>query len=66
MSRERTAWGILQRTFWEAKAICCKEPKKTNASFCPKTFTMAEDPKANAVGGTWKKELRNWDTSLKK
>ena len=34
------------------KAICCKEPQKTNVSFCPKTFpnfTMAEDPKANAL-----------------
>ena len=27
---------------------------------------MAEDPKANAVGEKCKKELRNWETSLKK
>ena len=39
----------LQRTFWEAKAICCTKTQKTNESFCPKTFTMAEDPKANTV-----------------
>ena len=30
---QRTVWGALQRTFWEAKAICCKEPKKTNVSY---------------------------------
>ena len=42
----------LQRTFWEAKAICCTKTQKTNVSFCPKTFTMAEDPKANTV---WEK-----------
>ena len=42
----RTVWGTLQRTFWEAKASCCKEAKKTNVSFCPKTFTMAESLKA--------------------
>ena len=40
----------LPSTFGEAKAICWKERKKTNESFCLKTFTMAEDPKAHAVG----------------
>ena len=42
----------LQRTFWEAKAICCTKTQKTNVSFCPQTFTMAENPKANTV---WEK-----------
>ena len=48
----------LQKTFWEAKAICCKEPQKTTVSFCPKTFTMAEGPKANPVGEKCEKELK--------
>ena len=39
--------------------ICCKEPK-TNVSFCPKTFIMAEDPKANAVGEKCQKKEKWW------
>ena len=35
-------------------------------SFCPKTFTVTEDPKANPVGEKCKKVLRNSETSLKK
>ena len=54
----RTVWGTLQRTFWEAKAICCKECQKTNVSFCPKTFPTAEDPKANTDGEKCKNELK--------
>ena len=42
--------GTFQRTFREAKAVSCKVPKKTNVSFEPRTFTIAEDPKANVVG----------------
>ena len=49
---ERTVWGTLQKNF------CRQEPKKTNMSFCPKTFTVAED-KAKAVEKNAKKELRN-------
>ena len=26
-----------------------KEPQKTNVSFCPKNFAMAEDPRANTL-----------------
>ena len=62
----RTVWGTLQRTFWEAKAICCKEPQKTNVSFCPKTFAMAEDPKAKSVQKDARKSWRNWETNVKK
>ena len=48
----------LQRTFWEAKAICCKK-QKTNVSFCPKTFTMwLKTLKANTVGEKCEKELK--------
>ena len=56
----KTVWGTLHRTFWEANAICCKKPQKTNVSFCPKTFTMAEDPKGNTVREKCKKKWRNW------
>jgi len=55
---QRPVWGTLQRTFGEGKAICCKEPKKTNVSFCPKIFTMAEDRKANVVEEKCKKEFQ--------
>ncbi len=53
----------LQRTFWEAKAICCKK-QKTNVSFCPKTFTMAEDPKAIAAAKKRNSPKDHW--TLKK
>ena len=37
------------KNFLGGKSHLCKEPQKTNVSFCPKSFTMAEDPKAIAV-----------------
>ena len=54
-----------EEPFWEAKAICCKEP------FCPETFTRAEDQSwrcwpLTLLGKNAPKELRNWETSLKK
>ena len=52
---DATAISQTAGAFCEAKFICC-----------PKTFTMAEDPKANAAGEKCQKELRNWVTSLKK
>ena len=62
----RTVWGTLRRTFREAKAICCKEPQRTNVSFCPKTFTMAEDPKVNSVQKDARKSWRSWKIYVKK
>jgi len=42
----------------EGESHLRKEPQTTNVTFCPKTFTMAEDPKANTVGENEKKELK--------
>ena len=57
VGRTLEATAICRKTagaFWEAKAICC-----------PKTFPMAGDPRANAVGEKCQKEFSNWETSLK-
>ena len=35
-------------------------------SFCPKTFAMAEDPKAKSVQKDARKSWRNWETNVKK
>ncbi len=47
----------LPRTFSEEKAISPKEIQKTTMSVCPKTFSMAEDLKADAVGQKTIEEL---------
>ena len=60
-------WGPLRKNLLGGEShLLQRAPQKTNVSFCPKTFTMAEDPKANAAREKCKIELRNWQTSLKK
>ena len=36
--------------FSSPRRICPREPQRVRKQFCPETFTMAEDPKAVAVG----------------
>ena len=58
--QENCLGSTLKNLLGGESHLSYEEPKKTNVSFCPKTFPTAEDPKVNAVGGKCKKELRNW------
>ena len=43
--------------FGSPRRICPREPERVRKQFCPETFTMAEDPKAIAVGKTYSNYL---------
>ena len=47
--RSNELFGEDSKDFFGRQKPFCKEPKKTKTPFCPKTFTMAEDPEASAV-----------------
>jgi len=45
--------------------ICPREPQRVRKQFCPETFTMAEDPKAIAVGERCCAQLATGTTQLR-
>ena len=62
----RTVWGTLPKNLLGGQSHLLQKKQKTNVSFCHKTFTMAEDPKANSVQKHAKKRWRNWEANVKK
>ena len=62
----RTVWGTLQRTFWEAKAICAKNPRRQTWHFAPRRLLWLKIPKLTLLGKNAKKSWRNWETNVKK
>ncbi len=45
------------KPFGSSTRICPREPQRVRKQFCHETFTMAEDPKATAVGEKQLREL---------
>ncbi len=54
----RTVWGTLQRTFWEAKAICCKKIRRQTCHFTLRTLLWLKTPKLTLFIG--KERCKNW------
>ena len=59
VNNSRNCWRTLQRTFWEATAICAKNPRRQTCHFAPRALLWPKAPKLTLLG----KNAKSWRSS---